>query len=145
MDDSQFDALVRSLSAAHSRRGLSRVFGGLVLGGPLAGLFSRGDVAAKRKKRKKRKKDKDTHVGCTPDASNGSCVLACNAVDDCPVFCTCSLPSPEGPKHCVQPVNGCGVVPQPCGSTAECPLGQHCSQIGCGPGNSLVNRCRPLC
>ena len=56
----------------------------------------------------------------------------------------CSIPSVEGPSHCATNPT-CASVPQVCASTAECPPGQHCQVTGCGPDQSLVNRCVPLC
>lgn len=48
MDDSRFDALARSLTAAHSCRGLTRLLGGLTLGGPFA-LLGLTETEAKPK------------------------------------------------------------------------------------------------
>ena len=59
MDGSQFDALSRALAAAHSRRGLTGLLGGLLVGGSLPLLYA-AEGAAKRKKAapKKAKKAK---------------------------------------------------------------------------------------
>ncbi len=56
MDESNFDTLARSLSEARSRRGLTRLLGGLTLGAPFA-LRGLTETEAKRKKKKKKKKN----------------------------------------------------------------------------------------
>src|SRR5687768_17439817 len=63
MDQDRFDTLTRSLTHTGSRRGLSRLLGGLTLCAPLA-LLGRSESEAKRKKKKKKKKKS----GRTPSA-----------------------------------------------------------------------------
>src|SRR5690242_7069246 len=54
MDESRFDAFSRAVAQTRSRRGLTRLLGGLAVGDPL-GLLHRPETAAKGKKHKKRK------------------------------------------------------------------------------------------
>src|SRR5215211_3521583 len=49
MDGSRFDALSRSLAANRSRRGLTRLLGGVAVAGPL-GLLGLTETGAKKKK-----------------------------------------------------------------------------------------------
>jgi hypothetical protein len=80
MNGSRFDTLTRSLTAPRTRRGLSRVLGGLAFGGPLA-LLGPAEAEAGRKKgkrRKKRKKKRDCAPNCAgkqcgDDGCGGSC------------------------------------------------------------------------
>jgi hypothetical protein len=57
MDSKLFDALVRSLGKGHSRRGMTRLLGGLAFGGPIV-FLSLTESVAKRKDGKKRTKKK---------------------------------------------------------------------------------------
>src|SRR5215204_218450 len=90
MDETRFDALARSLTQPRSRRGLTRLLGGLGVGGPLA-LFGAGETAAKPKKKKKNKKKSAAALpvspppsGCTPDCAG----KRCGDANGCGGFCT---------------------------------------------------------
>jgi hypothetical protein len=77
MDGSRFDALSRSLFAGSSRRGLTRLLGGLTAGGSLSflGLASAEAGRKKGKKGKKGKKDKKKKKRaptCFDRVTNGS-------------------------------------------------------------------------
>jgi hypothetical protein len=118
MDDAHFDALVRSFSAGHSRRGLSRLVGGLVLAGPLAFLLEL-EAEGKRKKGKKKKKKKPSGPIVSPSQpAPPPTVPPPPPLDRCP-----------GQKLC-----GGGCIPtNQCCTDADCPAGQHCCNGDCIP------------
>jgi hypothetical protein len=120
MDGSRVDALARALTAGRSRRGLTRLLGGLTLGGPLA-LLGLAPSAAKHKGGKGKKKHKKP--ACPgQQICNGACIptsACCNdyACDPCRnAYCR------DGSCQCNEGEilsNGrCGVVIQ-CLSTGE--------------------------
>ncbi len=94
-------------------------------------------------------------VSCLPGEDvclvNGSCAETCvcgpNGCEPaCPEGCGCGLGSVEGAHYCVPVVGGtCAEVPPTCVSTANCPVGQHCQVLPCGPGGANESRCAPLC
>lgn len=77
---------------------------------------------------------------------NGSCARSCSGQETCGdrSECVCSFPTTEGGQHCASiPAGPC---PNPCSSTADCPLGWHCQEVrGCAPGGGADNRCTQLC
>jgi hypothetical protein len=135
MDSRRFDSLIHSLLPLDTRRGvLASLFGG-VFGG-----FSLVETRAKKKKRKKKRQ-----CGC-PDGlqrlSNGSCARVCEDDGDCALVCECGLLSVDGPRHCTPEVSNCADIPLPCSTTADCPPGQYCANVG---GDCGTDRCAPLC
>jgi hypothetical protein len=61
--------------------------------------------------------------------SNGSCAIVCDDNADCTGGNGCSNPSVEGARHCITQT----LLPLvPCPSTADCPPGSHCQDIGFG-------------
>ena len=76
MEDTRFDALAKSLTAGHSRRGITRLLGRLVLSGPLVSWLGLAESEAKKKKKKKKCvatahlcKDMDGVEFCCPNTS----------------------------------------------------------------------------
>lgn len=68
MDADRFDILTRSLTEPCTRRGLTRLLGGVTFGGPLFLLgLAEAEAKRKHKKRKKRKKKGDGQRGAAPD------------------------------------------------------------------------------
>lgn len=143
MDGSQFDALARSLAAGRSRRGLSRFFGGLALGGPLAlqrlQAEARGKKGKKRKKKRKKKRGGQTALpGCTPncfertcgnDGCGGSCG-PCAGNEVCQSGrCVC-VPACGG-KDCGD--DGCGATCGTCAAPRTCQGGQCVCPGDCPP------------
>ena len=119
MDGSRFDNLSRAVVETRSRRGLTRLLAGLVLGGPLA-LRDLGETAAK--KRKKRKK----RPSCTPQCSGKQC----------------------GPNGCGGVCGSCPFASQTCTAAGQCtclssqrtcPTGECVPKSGCCSGNECVN------
>lgn len=157
MDALRFDALVRTLSAKSTRRG---VFAGLT--GGLLVLLPRGDAADAKRKRKKRKKPTAACAGrvCGPNAfGTGSC-------GDCGVCKTC-----EG-GACFAKANGTGcggeclecrggacvakAAGTPCGTGGTCVDGvccaaadRVCGTLCCPAGTICIDagkhRCAPAC
>jgi hypothetical protein len=79
--------------------------------------------------------------------SNGSCAALCDFdLQNCPAGCFCGLPSTEVSSRCISGAAAtCEEIPQSCTSSAQCPQGQHCQDVPCGPGGMVVHRCVPLC
>jgi hypothetical protein len=87
MDDARFDALTKTLSIGHTRRGLTRLLGGLSLGGMLSVLGTTEALAAKRN-------------GGAPCTRNGQCKTGrCLRTNTC--SCSSAFPT------CKQPTNPC--------------------------------------
>lgn len=82
---------------------------------------------------------------------NGSCATPCLDNSDCPGEgppggCGCGTATTEAfARHCVLRITSCDDIPQSCTSTAECPQGQQCNYVACGPDSSIVGRCARLC
>lgn len=77
---------------------------------------------------------------CLP---NGSCAQACVGDTPCSPGCLCSAESSvEGVRPCISTPQPCEVIPQACTSTAECPVGRFCREVGC---DGLTKRCVSLC
>lgn len=75
MDGPHFDALSRALVEARSRRGLTRLLGGLLLGGS-PGSLAPGESAAKGKQgggKKPKKKRGRPALGCAPSCAGAQC------------------------------------------------------------------------
>jgi hypothetical protein len=135
MDTTYFDALTKSLGESHSRRGITRLLGGLALGGPLA-LLGLDEAAAKCKKKcgpcKRCKKGK-----CKPKLAGTAC-----AGGTCQGGVCAPGAGPASPPP-----------PLPCTTAATCPAppaSQLCAQatcIGgrCGIGPKAANTvCRTI-
>jgi hypothetical protein len=132
MNADRFDALLRSLTATPSRRGVAHALAGIIVAGTLDPLFGLTDAAAKKKKKKRKKKPPVSltpPITCTPncfdrtcgnDGCDGSCG-ECGAGFLCQGGnCAC----PPGTKTC-----GASCVP----TTACCPPctgGQSCLSNG---------------
>jgi hypothetical protein len=114
-----FDRLTRSLSAAHTRRGLTRWLSSVTFGGPFV-LLSLAEAEAKKKRTKKRKKRKTKRGGSSaplavpPPPSGSSCIPDCAGKtcggDGCGGTCgpctrgtcldgLCACPSGQGVCH----------------------------------------------
>jgi hypothetical protein len=132
MDGSRFDALTKTLGTAHSRRTLTRLLGGLSLGGVLSAL---GVPAAQA-----------THFGCRHVGK------PCTSNDQC---CSSRCPGPEGSKTCrAHHTGGCTKADDACRSTSggpspcpNIPNGTCFITIGnapfCGESNGAgCERCR---
>lgn len=77
---------------------------------------------------------------------NGSCAKICNfSTLLCPGDCPCSFQTAENQQHCVESRGTCDGISKKCTSSAQCPEGQQCQQTPCGPDNTVVLRCFPLC
>ena len=83
MDADRFDTLVRSLRETQSRRGLTRLLGGLAIGAPLALLGLAETEAKRRKKKKKKKKASGGTPVCTPQCAG------CGGSNGCGGTCGC--------------------------------------------------------
>lgn len=131
MEADRFDDIIRTLSAAPSRRIIVQAFAGLTLAGGLGTLAGLRDADARKKKRKKKKKKKS--------AASGGCIPACGG--ETPTCCS---------GNCVNTATN----ESNCGSCGEtCPPGQTCCEgtcanlatdeancsacgVSCGPGQS---------
>jgi hypothetical protein len=121
MDESNFDTLARSLSEARSRRGLTRLLGGLTLGAPLA-LRGLTETEAKRKKKKKKKRSTTPTTSVPPPVS----------------------PPPPPPPPCANGVKDGDETGIDCGGSCpnRCPVGQGCSsQNDCASAICNSNQC----
>ena len=79
---------------------------------------------------------------------NNGCSRTCDeTLLSCPVGCTCGVRLIEDDTpHCFSAaVAECTQVPQICTSTAQCPTGQFCGQVFCGPNDTAQGRCIPNC
>src|SRR5215217_1712982 len=145
MDDGAFDGLTRSLTASltgrTTRRGITRLLGGLALGGPLT-LLGLGEAEAKCKKscgpckrcKKGKCKPKPAGTACAGGTcQGGSCVLAACISQDPALVCAA----------------GCGVKADNCGRAVTCPCqgGQKCLANGtcAGTCNPDANTCPSGC
>ncbi len=79
MDQTRFDALTKSLTAGHSRRGITRLLGGLALSSPLVSWLGVAESEAKKKtkKKKKKKKKKNQLKQCHDFAGYERCGIGC--------------------------------------------------------------------
>ena len=100
MDADRFDTLSRALTPGHSRRGLTRLLGGALLGGPLAAL-GLAESEAKRKKKKKTNK-RTTSPPPPPPPPPPSPPDDCGGCDDDGFACTSNT--------CVPALGGCVIV-----------------------------------
>lgn len=161
MAETGFDRLILALAATGSRRGFSRVVARMALAGPLAAFPGWRDAAGKKRKRKKKRKCKDCGpcdicrkgkcqpaIGICPSGqiclSNGSCALECGVDGSICGAIGCGGGCPqtiEGTGECALGVPTCAGIPRVCGSTAECPKGEHCELTSCPE----PYRCVPLC
>ena len=145
MDADRFDTLARSLRTLHTRRGLTRVLGGLALG-PLA-LLGLAQTEAKRKKKKKKKRPTSSVIYVPVPA--GDCpdgFRTCNGV------CRDLLSDPNNCGRCGRScgTHSDGTVPRPCCEgrclregdcclDSECPSGDFCTDGACA---TLAGSCR---
>jgi hypothetical protein len=154
MDSDRFDAFVRSLQIAASRRvAVSGVLGAGL--GTFAAFLGFDDAAAKRKKKRKKKKCRGAFkkrcgrkcVNLARNAANcGACgttcatgvcihgVCSCTVVNDCPgagCFCFARMQGP--PTAC-----GKGFPIGNCTTDDDCPLGRVCNVIGSCSGACLA-------
>ena len=119
MDEARFDALTRTLGTTHSRRRLTRLLGGLSLGGVLSALG--GDDAAAA-----------LLLGgarCTRKAEckSGRCLNPdrCDCTKQgCTCTCACSKTT-DPPVRCMTPVNPCRK--NVCTDTGRCVLKPKCA------------------
>jgi hypothetical protein len=161
MDGSAFDRLTTTFTESRSRRGLSRLLGGLAVGGPLALVGSAEGEARKKKlcppckKRKKGKCRKSLPEGtaCIAPSGQGGRCRAGRCVDS-PPAATCS----DGIRNGNESDVDCG------GSCGRCPNGKRCTgpndcntafcvngacgycpmeNTPCGPGGSTTCICHP--
>jgi hypothetical protein len=126
MENDAFDSLTRSFTASHSdsmtRRGITRLLGGLALGGPLA-VLGWAEVEAKCKKKcgpcKRCKKGK-----CKPKPAGTACTGGTCQGGAC-VQSSASCVSQDPAVVCSA---GCGTKIDNCGRaiTCPCPAGQTC-------------------
>lgn len=164
-------SLIPAGSSSTSRRGMIRLLGGLALGAPL-GLLGLQSVDAKcRKKcgpckRCKRGTCKPKPAGtacaggtcqggiCVPAATpplvcpSGTFAVAERCAPNCGAPCearggVCAV-TIEGFTTCVPDIAACTAIPQACSAHAECGAQELCAQVGCGPNNTIENRCVPL-
>jgi hypothetical protein len=173
MDTRTFDTATRSLSTAGarstSRRGMTRLLGGLVLGALLGLLGLQGVDAKCRKKcgpcqRCKKGKCKPKSAGAT--CAGGACQGGtCVPTPTPPLVCpsgtftvagrcapNCGAPCDarggvcastfDGFTYCVPNIASCSAIPQGCNTHAECGAQELCALVGCD--NAVVNRCIPL-
>src|SRR5918999_5210115 len=119
MDADDFDALSRVLSAGHTRRRLTRLLGGLSLGGALAALGLAEALAAKR-------------IGGAPCTRNTQCQTGRCVGKTGHKTCSCSSALPT----CKQPSNPCkeavcNVETQRCVTRNGCDVGEVCRSMQC--------------
>jgi hypothetical protein len=128
MDEQRFDALTRSLTRAHARRGALVA----VLGGAL-GLLGLAETTAKHKKRKKKHKTTSppppstcipSCAGkvCGSDGCGGTCGIPCTGGKTCQDgLCVC----PGGTRFCPTPE-----LCQSCCANADCAAGAPTCESG---------------
>jgi hypothetical protein len=128
MDGSAFDRLTKTLLESRSRRGLSRLFGGLAVGGPLA-LLGAAESTAKKKKKpcppcKKRKQGKckgklPDGAGCRGGTCQGGRCVAATPPPGCTPNCFDRVCGPDG---CGGSCGTCSLLGSVCNRGAcECP------------------------
>ena len=162
MDDDRFDTLARSLTAARSRRGLTRILFGLAFGSAAAASpmveakKNKPCPPCKKRKQGKCKKKKPDGTACPGGAcQSGRCVAAtppptgggpivpvcgagkaCAGADDCwsGGTCECKVRSDNPNVTCCGNLGfGCGFGETQCSaSDPRCPPGTFCTE--CTPG-----------
>jgi hypothetical protein len=139
MDAHRFDALLRSVAAAASRRGLLFGLASVLLGiGPFVPGLEQAVARKTRKKKKKKKKKRGTSPAspCTPTCATSN---ACGP-DGCGGSCgTCGAPATcDGAGTCKCPNNQA-----PCGGSAVCCVAglQFCGGTTCEQCVSLGGTC----
>jgi hypothetical protein len=125
MDQQHVVALKRTFSNTPSRRDVLRGLTGFGLG--LGAL--RWPDAAEGRSRCTRKRNKQCRRAGKKCLSNGSCAIVCAVNEDCPSTCGCSNPDIDGARHCIAGALQPYVM---CTSTAKCPRGSHCQDLGFG-------------
>jgi predicted outer membrane repeat protein len=141
VDQTRFDALIRALSAAGTRRGLLGLLVALPGLGGLTETVAAGDVheAGRRKRRKKRHKHGDGRdhgkqkQPCQPESHAKTCAGTCGAVTN-----NCQQPVDCGPCSCAPACPACQTcdavagqcLPDPAQEGQECGAGQTCRADG---------------
>ena len=146
MDRSAVDRLTKTLAEPHARRGLSRLLGGLAVGGPLALLGTTESAARKKRCPPCKTRKKGGCKGKRPDGTacaGGTCQGgACVKCVPEPVTETCAG-APCGPSR----TNTCGqVVVCPCPSGLTCLPNGTCARpcvnagscAGCAPNSQCL-------
>jgi len=141
MENATFDRLTRSRFGAYprrtTRRGMTRLLGGLALGGPLT-LLEWNQAAAKCKKKcgpcKRCTKGKCKPARAGTACSGGTCQRGACVASASPPACVSQDPA-------LVCAGGCGIKTDTCGRavTCACPAGQACLGNGtcagqCNPG-----------
>jgi hypothetical protein len=134
MDDARFDALTKTLGTAHTRRGVTRLLGGLGLSGVLSALGTSEALAAARK-------------GGAPCTRNSQCKTGRCVGPAGSKQCSCSRKF----RACVQPADPCKqatcdfdtklcVTSQI--ATGECaPCSPNCNGKNCGDSDDCDGIC----
>ena len=163
MDDGAFDAVTRSLTASltgsTTRRGMTRLLGGLALGGPLALVGLVGAEAkckkkcgpCKRCKKGKCKKNRPDGTACPGGTcQSGRCIAAGPSLpppSPCTTAATC--PAPPASQRCAQAtcIGGtCGIAPKAANTVCR-PIAGECdvaAEVCEGTGlNCPANQFKP--
>lgn len=146
MDDARFDDLTRFLTGGRTRRGLGRLLGGLLLGGPLASSLDPAQAkkkandndkkkscpSCKKKKDGKCKANKPDGTTCENGGTcqNGNCVSAGQVPPTCAA--TCQAPC----STCYTRPTGSVLCGGPGGADCKLP---------CSSDNDCVGTVRPFC
>ncbi len=168
MDAERFDGLARSLTTIRSRRSLTRLLGGLGLGGGFAVWGARETLAAKRTAGEPCTKRRQCKTGkCIGIQGHKTC--SCSGRYECPAGAQClhggcfraescsgCAPGPEcggdvfGECYCSQTVDGVPVCfahenactgAKACDANRDCPTGRACINTSCFVG---MAPCTPL-
>ena len=174
MESTTFDVLTQTFAIRHSRRGMTRLLGGLALGGPLALLgLSKAEAKCRKKcgpcKRCKKGKCKPRPAGtvcaggtcqggaCVPTTPpppplicpSGTFALAGRCVPGCGEACTAKggdcIQTFDLVQFCYpRAITSCTAVPTTCTSHADCGAQEFCTLTACGPNDTIANRCMPF-
>jgi hypothetical protein len=132
METSRFDALLRQVVQADSRRHMLGLLGSSVLGGVLA--TSLGEEAGARKHKKHKKKGKCKNCGACQVCQKGTCKTA-------PDGTACGA----GGRMCQNGGCGCPAGQRDCGGScaACCPGDECCDDADCADGDiCTTDRCQ---
>jgi hypothetical protein len=137
MDELRFDALSRSFTVLDARRvlvrrELTRLVGGLALGGLVAALGLR-ETPAKRKKKSKKKRG-STAATCTPNCGNRTC--GGNGCGGSCGVCGAGAGCVEGSCLCLSGFKPCqgGCIPLEQCCPSNCDDGNPCTTGACNAG-----------
>lgn len=134
MDGTRFDAVLRSLFAARSRRDVAGFMGGLAAAAPLAALLGHTDGEARKKKKKCKKCGpcrKCQKGKCRPKPNGTECGGLCEACQGGACVSLC----PDGQVCLVN--GGCAV---PCAGNVNCFFGP--TECTCGATTEGQQTCR---